>query len=88
MPIADVAQTLSMQACCSCLCRPHRLRAEPAPGRRPPTTSPQVTVAKPAKRLVAGRDEYVGRFVASTPSRCARACRATSMPSISRTGSW
>ena len=26
--------------------------------------APQVTVAKPAKRLVADRDEYVGRFVA------------------------
>jgi RND family efflux transporter MFP subunit len=29
-----------------------------------PPPAPQVTVAKPAKRLVAERDEYVGRFVA------------------------
>ena len=29
-----------------------------------PPPAPQVTVAKPAKRLVADRDEYVGRFVA------------------------
>jgi RND family efflux transporter MFP subunit len=33
-----------------------------AQGAPPP--APQVTVAKPAKRLVADRDEYVGRFVA------------------------
>src|SRR6185295_8324169 len=33
-----------------------------AAGGSPPP--PQVTVAKPAKRLVADRDEYVGRFVA------------------------
>jgi RND family efflux transporter MFP subunit len=33
-----------------------------AQGAPPP--APQVTVAKPSKRLVADRDEYVGRFVA------------------------
>lgn len=39
-------------------CEPDQSRAADAP---PP---PKVTVAKPAKRLVADQDEYVGRFVA------------------------
>ena len=39
-------------------CEPSQPRAQGAP------PAPQVTVAKPAKRLVADRDEYVGRFVA------------------------
>ena len=40
-------------------CEPSKPQAKAAP---PP--APQVTVAKPAKRLVTNRDEYVGRFVA------------------------
>ena len=40
-------------------CEPSQPRAQTAP---PPP--PQVTVAKPTKRLVADHDEYVGRFVA------------------------
>ncbi len=40
-------------------CEPDQPKAAGAP---PPP--PQVTVAKPVKRLVADRDEYVGRFVA------------------------
>jgi RND family efflux transporter MFP subunit len=40
-------------------CEPDQPRAQGAP---PPP--PQVSVAKPTKRLVAERDEYVGRFVA------------------------
>src|SRR6185503_9659708 len=40
-------------------CEPDQPEAAGAP---PPP--PQVTVAKPVKRLVADRDEYVGRFVA------------------------
>src|SRR5690349_18883005 len=40
-------------------CEPSTPHAQGAP---PPP--PQVTVAKPSKRMVADRDEYVGRFVA------------------------
>jgi RND family efflux transporter MFP subunit len=40
-------------------CEPDQPRAQGAPA-----APPQVSVAKPTKRLVAERDEYVGRFVA------------------------
>ena len=61
MPIATLLKTLSMQAVLLLLlpaltgCEPSQPRAAAA---LPP--APQVTVAKPAKRLVADRDEYVG----------------------------
>ena len=38
-------------------------RGQPQAASAPPSP-PQVTVAKPSKRLVADHDEYVGRFVA------------------------
>jgi RND family efflux transporter MFP subunit len=65
MPISKLLGTLRVPAVLLVLltglaaCEPGQPRAQGAP---PPP--PQVTVAKPAKRLVADRDEYVGRFVA------------------------
>lgn len=51
--------TLTLGALGLAGCEPNKPQAKAAP---PP--APQVTVAKPAKRLVTDRDEYVGRFVA------------------------
>jgi RND family efflux transporter MFP subunit len=51
-----VALLLSVSALTGCDSSPRAAGAEPRP--------PQVTVAKPVKRLVSDYDEYVGRFVA------------------------
>jgi RND family efflux transporter MFP subunit len=65
MSISNLLRTSSLPAVLLLLltglagCGESQPRAQGAP---PP--APQVTVAKPAKRLVADRDEYVGRFVA------------------------
>ncbi len=57
-PLSRIAIPMSLMAALLAGCGEQKTQAQAAP---PP---PKVTVAKPTKKLVSDRDEYVGRFIA------------------------
>jgi hypothetical protein len=71
---------LSVSALTGCDSSPRAAGAEPRP--------PQVTVAKPVKRLVSDYDEYVGRFVAVDAVEIRARVSGYLEAITSRTGSW
>ena len=64
MPMSELLGTLRVPAALLLLLLVAGCDSNPPRAQAAPPPAPQVTVAKPAKRLVADRDEYVGRFVA------------------------
>ena len=64
MPISGLLRILRVPAALLLLLLVAGCDSNPPRAQAGPPPAPQVTVAKPAKRLVADRDEYVGRFVA------------------------
>src|SRR5213078_4561481 len=64
MPMSELLGILRVPAALLLLLLVAGCDSNPPRAQAAPPPAPQVTVAKPAKRLVADRDEYVGRFVA------------------------